>query len=77
MYFSAGFSDKTVPCTMNELYLTGATHEAACAHCTMGKYGRKLVTQTQTSNTRNSKTVAVGSMILFTKVLDLSKIYIL
>ena len=30
---------------------------------------------TQTSNTRNSKTVAVGSMILYTKVVDLSKIY--
>ena len=45
VYFSAGFSDKTVPCTMNELYLTGATREDACAHCTMRKYSRKRVTQ--------------------------------
>ena len=45
MYFSAGFSDKKVPCTMNELYLTGATSEDACAHCIMGKYIIKRVTQ--------------------------------
>ena len=30
---------------MNELYLTGATREDACAHCTMRKYSRKRVTQ--------------------------------
>ena len=45
VYFTAGFNNKTVPCTMNELYLTGATREAACAHCTMRKYSRKCVTQ--------------------------------
>ena len=28
VYFIAGFNNKTVPCTMNELYLTGATREA-------------------------------------------------
>ena len=45
VYFTAGFNNKTVPCTMNELYLTGATREAACAHCTMRKYSRKRITQ--------------------------------
>ena len=45
VYFSAGFSDKTVPYIMNELYLTGATREDACAYCTMRKYSRKHVTQ--------------------------------
>ena len=45
VYFTAGFSNKTVPCTMNELYLTGATREAEWAHYTMRKYSRKHVTQ--------------------------------
>ena len=45
MYFTAGFTNKSVPCTMNEVYLTGATREAACAYCTMRKYSRKRVTQ--------------------------------
>ena len=45
VYFTVGFNNKTVRCTMNELYLTGATHEAACAHCTVRKYSRKRVTQ--------------------------------
>ena len=45
MYFTAGFTNKTVPCTINELYVTGAMRGAACAHCTMRKYSTKRVTQ--------------------------------
>ena len=32
--FNAGFSGKTVQCSMNQLYQTGATREAAYGHCT-------------------------------------------
>ena len=45
VYFSARFKGKTVQCTMNELYQTGATREAAYRHCTMGNNSRKRVTQ--------------------------------
>ena len=45
LYLYAGFSNKTAPCTINELYLTGAAREATCTDCTMGKYGRKRITQ--------------------------------
>ena len=45
VYFTARFKGKSVPCTMNELYQTGATREAAYSHCTMGNNSRKRVTQ--------------------------------
>ena len=39
VYFTAGFSNKTVPCTMNELYLTGATREADLQKVATGGHG--------------------------------------
>ena len=52
VYFTAGFRSKTVPSTMNELYLTWATGEAAYSQCTIEKYSRL------------SKSAAVQSMSL-------------
>ena len=43
--FTAGFSGKIVNSSMNEVYHTGATREAAYSHCTMVNYSRKRVTQ--------------------------------
>ena len=52
VYFTAGFRSKTVPSTMNELYLTWATGEDAYSQCTIEKYSRL------------SKSAAVQSMSL-------------
>ena len=43
--FTAAFSGKIVISSMNEVYHTGATREAAYSHCTMVNYSRKRVTQ--------------------------------
>ena len=43
--FTAGFSGKIVNSSMNEVFHTGATREAAYSHCTMVNYSRKRVTQ--------------------------------
>ena len=43
VYFTAGFRSKTVPSTMNELYLTWAMREAAYSQCTMEKYVRSMI----------------------------------
>ena len=52
VYFTAGFRSKTVPSTINELYLTWATRDATYSQCILEKYSRL------------SKSAAVQSMSL-------------